>query len=81
VTEGNGILARLGDVIYWLFSGLALMIVFVIVSFFFGFDLSFVGDGFGTLETPDEEVFPQIFLVPLVIWLIGRGVRYITSGR
>jgi hypothetical protein len=62
--------ARLGDVIYWLGCGIAIISIAAAVV------LAIYG------VKPDKHILIIIFSVgALVIWLIARACRYILAGR
>jgi hypothetical protein len=63
-------LARFGDVLYWLGCGIAVAL------------LSFASYGItqGALRT-DREFLVLLAASAAVFWLIGRACRYVLSGR
>jgi hypothetical protein len=65
-------LARLGDVLYWLGSSIALVILAA------GAWLVLAGD----LVPENRRVVLAIFIgCALVAWLIGRACRYVLGGK
>jgi hypothetical protein len=67
-------LARLGDVLYWLGSGIAIVILA------FGAWLVLRGNLGGRPE--DWWIVPAIFIgYALAAWLIGRACRYVLAGK
>ena len=69
MTEGKGIPERLGNVVYWLCTGVTVLIVVSAIA----------NDINGP---PGDRGFTILFLVvAFVVWLIGRAARYILAGR
>ena len=64
----TGLLARLGNVIYWLFTGLAVLTGFLVV-----YAAIFKGENAGRLL--------QVVVGAIVIWGIGWVIRYILAGK
>jgi len=69
VTESSGALSRLGNVLYWLCTGVAMVFGIVAILLVFG-----RGD--------EKMLFVGFFAVlAIVVWLIGRAARYILAGK
>jgi hypothetical protein len=67
-----GILARLGHVIYWIFSGAAVLAFLAIVA-----------SAFNDRNIPADDrayALAGAVLFALPLWLVGLGCRYILSG-
>ncbi len=71
MTEGNGMLARLGNVFYWLSTGLAVLFALA------GVYNAIIG---GT----NNEWWQPLAVgaaFAIVFWGIGRAVRYVLAGK
>jgi len=69
VTEGKGIPERLGNVVYWLCTGVTVLVVVRAIANEIN-------------GPPGDRGFTILFLVSaFVVWLIGRAARYILTGR
>ncbi len=67
----TGVLARLGNVLYWLCTGVAVLSV-----------LGGVGGAiFGGTNIEWWQGFAAGAAVAIVFWGIGRAVRYVLAGR
>jgi hypothetical protein len=64
------VLSRIGDALYWLGCILAAIVVVWGFVFFFG------GDHAG-----DPYLFSVVAIAAFAIWVIGRALRYILSGK
>lgn len=64
------VLARLGDVLYWLGCILAAIVVVWGAVFFFRGD-----------QDGDPYLFSVVAVAAFAIWVIGRALRYILSGK
>jgi hypothetical protein len=64
-------LARLGDVLYWAGSGIALVILAAGAWLVLG----------GDLVPENRSVLAIFFGCALVAWLIGRACRYVLGGK
>ena len=62
--------ARLGNVLYWVFSLIALLVALDVAYWFFS----------GQSTWSNEDLFYFGVLV-VVLWLIGRTCRYVLAGR
>jgi hypothetical protein len=67
--EGK-VLARLGDVLYWIGCVLAAIVVV------WGAVFCFAGD-----RADDPYLFSLVAVAAFSIWVIGRACRYILSGK
>ncbi len=70
MTESNGMLARLGNVFYWLCTGVVVLVgIFIFASLVFG--------------KGDDRLWGVGGLVvfAIVVWLAGRAARDILAGR
>jgi hypothetical protein len=65
-------LERLGNILYWLGCGLATLIT--ALGVYLGFDEN-TGAGRGWM------VFAFCAVVAILFWLVGRGCRYLFSGK
>ncbi len=94
MTESNGILVRLGNVFYWLGTGVAVLFGIVAIAAV-GFNLWGLWQH-GIPEVPkipavltvvpplsyDGFIIAGIFVVlAIVVWLMGRVARYVLTGR
>ena len=68
-------LARLGNVLYWAFSGLAILIV-GLVAYLVAEDVRL-----GLVMENDAWAVALAVILALVLWLIGRACRYVLAGR
>lgn len=66
--------ARLGNVVYWMCSGLAALIILL---------LAYVVMSYGIGGARGDASFVQglMFVVAVAIWLFGRAVRYVLGGK
>jgi predicted membrane protein len=62
--------ARLGNVLYWVGSGIACLLLLVVVAALL----------FGTASERFIEVVPAI-VASVLVWLIARACRYVLAGR
>ena len=67
--------ARLNNVLYWSFSGLALLVIA-----FVGY-LAIDDTKRGVAASNDLWALVFAVLVAVVLWLIGRACRYVLAGR
>ncbi len=66
MTKGIGMLARLGNVVYWLYTGLAVLFGIIAIG------------GFVVVSGIMVLIYS---VLAIVAWLIGRAARYITTGK
>jgi len=71
VTESSGALSRLGNVLYWLCTGVAAL--FALVSVYSAL--------FGQVENGGWWLLGALAVLAIVVWLIGRAARYILAGK
>ena len=74
MTEGNGMLVRLGNVLYW--SGTGVAVLFILAGIYYAVPAADgVGDkgwGYYAVRAAGSAI---------VAWLIGRAARYVLAGK
>ncbi len=69
--------ARLGDVLYWFFTGMAVLTVVALVIITI-IDLTSGKGGYGLEEI---AITASIGAFSVILYMIGRACRYVLAGR
>jgi hypothetical protein len=77
VIEGNGMLARLGNVIYWLCTGVAAAFVVGGLSL----ALTSLGNVGAGIDKEKLAITAICAVLAIVFWFLGRAARSILAGR
>ena len=68
--------SKLGDIVYWVGCGIAALCMFAVMFDLFTLSTGELRERAGGLA----EVAPAVMFA-VIAWSVGRGLRYILSGR
>jgi uncharacterized BrkB/YihY/UPF0761 family membrane protein len=81
-SEAGQMIARLGDVLYWTFTGIGVLLTACVLYFFFPALTALMQGQIRQDELGITVIMFVIYIAPgVILLLIGRACRYVLAGR